>query len=73
MALIILINIILISQMSYTVASVHITTSDLESEAVYEEPGSLPRHLQPVSLRGSDSMFRLEECPAYGVSTIGAS
>ena len=56
---------------THTVASVCITRSDLESEAVYEEPGSLRRHFQPVSLGDSDSMFRLEECPAYGVSTIG--
>ena len=59
---------------SDTVASVRITRSDLESEAIYEEPGSLPRHIQPVSLRNSNgSMFQLEDCPAYGVSTIATS
>ena len=58
----------------YTVASVRITRSDLESEAVYEELGSLPRHIQPVTLRYSDgSMFQLEDCPAYGTSTLANS
>ena len=51
-------------------ASVRITRSDLESEVVYEEPGSLPRRLQPVALkvdRSKYTSFQLEECPAYGL------
>ena len=55
----------------YIVASVRITRSDLDTEAVYEEPNcqTLPRRI--MAIRGSDDTVSLEDCPAYGVPTFG--